>query len=149
MKTNQNSMSTGISYLIAVVIYGTALTNADQDRKRGLISMLLQVIIDLDHGNSRKSIRASSYYTSLAVGKFWCSEKSKSMLRFESRANTEATTKLVLLIVIKVATSSSGTVAWIIQGSSSIGQEAKFCLKDQHLTNLHGLEDLPGLAKVL
>ena len=114
MKTNQNSMSTGISYLIAVVIYGTALTNADQDRKRGLISMLLQVIIDLDHGNSRKSIRASSYYTSLAVGKFWCREKSKSMLRFESRANTEATTKLVLLIVIKVATSSSGTVAWVI-----------------------------------
>ena len=108
-------MSTGISYLIAVVIYGTALTNADQDRKRGLISMILQVIIDLDHGNS---IRASSYYTSLAVGKFWCREKSKSMLRFESRANTEATTKLVLLIVIKVATSSSGTVAWIIQGCS-------------------------------
>ena len=71
MKANQNSMSTGISYLIAVVIYGTALTNADRDRKRGLISMLLQVIIDLDHGNSRKSIRASSYYTSLAVGKFW------------------------------------------------------------------------------
>ena len=54
MKTNQNSMSTGISYLIAVVIYGTALTNADQDRKRGLISMLLQVIIDLDQRNSRK-----------------------------------------------------------------------------------------------
>ena len=107
-------MSTGISYLIADVIYGTALTNADQDRKRGLISMLLQVIIDLDHGNSRQSIRASSYYTSLAVGKFWCREKSKSMLRFESRANTEATTKLVLLIVIKVATSSSGTVAWVI-----------------------------------
>ena len=146
MKTNQNSMSTGISYLIAVVIYGTALTNADQDRERGLISMLLQVIFDLDHGNS---IRASSYYTSLAVGKFWCREKSKSMLRFESRANTEATTKLVLLIVIKVATSSSGTVAWIIQGCSSIGQEAIFCLKDQHFTNLHGLEDLPGLAKVL
>ena len=71
------------------------------------------------------------------------------MLRFESRANTEATTKLVLLIVIKVATSSSGTVAWIIQGCSSIGQEVKFCLKDQHLFNLHGLEDLPGLAKVL
>merc|ERR1719270_1068811 len=115
MKTNQNSMSTGISYLIAVVIYGTALTNADQDRKRVLISMLLQVIFDLDHGNpSRKSIRASFYYTNLAVGKFWCREKSKSMLRFESRANTEATTKLVLLIVIKVATSSSGTVACMV-----------------------------------